>query len=55
MRQRLQAPNPLPAFDSGHEVKQLLVTERGVTRVIRVDEVQWIGNGRQLRGPAHGR
>lgn len=42
VRQRLQAPKPLPAFDSGHEVKQLLVTERGVTRVIRVDEVQWI-------------
>jgi two-component system LytT family response regulator len=27
---------------SGQPVHQLLVTERGVTRVIRVDEVQWI-------------
>jgi two-component system, LytTR family, response regulator len=42
VRHRLHAPKPLPAFDSGHEVRQLLVTERGVTRVIRVDEVQWI-------------
>jgi two-component system, LytTR family, response regulator len=42
IRHRLQAPKPLPAFDSGHEVRQLLVTERGVTRVIRIDEVQWI-------------
>jgi len=42
IRQRLQAPQPMPAFDSGHEVRQLLVTERGVTRVVRVDDVQWI-------------
>jgi len=42
VRQRLQAPRPLPAFDSGHQVRQLLITERGVTRVIRVDQVQWI-------------
>jgi two-component system LytT family response regulator len=42
VRQRLRVPVPVPAFDSGHEVKQLLVTERGVTRVVRVDEVQWI-------------
>jgi two-component system LytT family response regulator len=42
VRQRLQAPQPLPAFDSGHVVRQLLITERGVTRVIKVDLVQWI-------------
>lgn len=42
VRQRLQAPQPMQAFDSGHEVRQLLVTERGVTRVVRVDDVQWI-------------
>ena len=29
LRQRLHAPQPLPAFDSGHEVRQLLITERG--------------------------
>ncbi len=27
---------------SGQPVRQLLVTERGVTRVVKVDEVQWI-------------
>jgi len=42
VRQRLQAPQPMSAFDSGHEVRQLLITERGVTRVVRVDDVQWI-------------
>ena len=42
VRQRLHAPQPVPAFDSGHQVRQLLITERGVTRVIRVDQVQWI-------------
>ena len=42
VRERLRAPHAAPAFDSGHEVRQLLVTERGVTRVIRVDLVQWI-------------
>jgi two-component system LytT family response regulator len=42
VRQRLQAPAPLPAFDSGQELRQLLITERGVTRVVRLDQVQWI-------------
>ena len=42
VRLRLHAPQPLPAFDSGHQVRQLLITERGVTRVIKVDQVQWI-------------
>jgi two-component system LytT family response regulator len=42
VRERLKAPQPAPAFDSGHPVRQLLITERGVTRVIKVDLVQWI-------------
>jgi two-component system LytT family response regulator len=42
VRARLGAPRAAPAFDSGHEVRQLLITERGVTRVIKVDLVQWI-------------
>ena len=42
VRARLGAPHAAPAFDSGHEVRQLLITERGVTRVIKVDLVQWI-------------
>ena len=42
VRQRLQAPRSMPAFDSGQEVRRLLITERGVTRVITVDLVQWI-------------
>ena len=31
-----------PTFDSGHAVRQLLINDRGVTRVIKVDLVQWI-------------
>lgn len=42
VRQRLQAPHSMPAFDSGQGVRRLLITERGVTRVIMVDLVQWI-------------
>lgn len=46
VRLRLQARGPMQAaamnIDSGHEVRQLLVTERGVTRVVKVDQVQWI-------------
>jgi two-component system LytT family response regulator len=46
LRERLQAlpaADPaLPAFDNGHPVRQLLVTERGVTRVVRVEQVGWI-------------
>jgi two-component system LytT family response regulator len=42
VRQRLRTPQPVPVFDSGHAVRQLLVTERGVTRVVKVDQVQWI-------------
>lgn len=36
------AGHALATPQSGQPVHQLLVTERGVTRVIRVDEVQWI-------------
>jgi len=42
VRERLKAPQPAPVFDSGHAVDQLLITERGVTRVIKVELVQWI-------------
>jgi two-component system LytT family response regulator len=42
VRERLKAPQAAPAFDSGHQVQQLLITERGVTRIIKVDLVQWI-------------
>ncbi len=42
LRLRAQPPLPLPAFDSGHQIRQLLITERGVTRVIKVEQVQWI-------------
>ena len=42
VRQRLRVPEPVAAFDSGHAVRQLLVTERGVTRVIKVDQLQWL-------------
>jgi two-component system LytT family response regulator len=42
VRERLKTPQPVPACDSGHPVRQLLVSERGVTRVIKVDLVQWI-------------
>ena len=46
LRERLQAlpaADPaLPAFGNGHPVRQLLVTERGVTRVVRVEQVGWI-------------
>jgi two-component system LytT family response regulator len=46
LRERLQAlpaaAPPLPAFGNGHPVRQLLVIERGVTRVVRVAQVGWI-------------
>jgi two-component system LytT family response regulator len=45
LRERLKAQPAepaLPAFDHGHPVRQLLVTERGVTRVVRVEQVGWI-------------
>jgi two-component system LytT family response regulator len=45
VRERLRAPATgaaLPAFETGHPVRQLLVPERGVTRVVRVDQIGWI-------------
>ena len=43
VRERLLArPGPATLPDSGHPLRQLLVTERGVTRVVRIDQVQWI-------------
>lgn len=45
LRERLQAPAAeaaLPAFGDGHPVRQLLVSERGITRVVRVEQVGWI-------------
>ncbi len=42
VRQRLQSAAPPTPFPNGPEVRQLLVTERGVTRVIRVDQLQWL-------------
>lgn len=42
VRERLKAPRELPAFDGGQPLRQLLITERGVTRVVRVELIQWI-------------
>ncbi len=42
VRERLKAPRELPAFDTGQPLRQLLVTERGVTRIVRVEQIQWI-------------
>lgn len=42
VRLRLTAPHAPAPFDSGHQVRQLLITERGVTHVIKVEQVQWI-------------
>ncbi len=42
VRARLTVPHAAPPFDSGHQVQQLLITERGVTHVIKVALVQWI-------------
>ena len=42
IRERLKAPRELPAFDSGQPLRQLLISERGVTRIVRVEQVQWI-------------
>ncbi|MYN03296.1 response regulator [Pseudoduganella sp. DS3] len=46
LRERIAARNgatpPAPALPPGAPLRQLLVTERGVTRVIRVDDIQWL-------------
>ncbi|MDL2354420.1 MAG: response regulator [Pseudomonadota bacterium] len=36
------AAGALPPFDDGHPLRQLLVSERGVTRVVRVEQIGWI-------------
>lgn len=42
LRERLRTREPLPDFDSGHPLRQLLVTERGTTRIVKVDQIQWL-------------
>ena len=42
VRERFATPRELPPFDSGQPVRQLLITERGVTRIVKVDQIQWI-------------
>ncbi len=43
LRERLGAgAGAPPALGESHPARQLLVTERGVTRVVRVDQVGWI-------------
>jgi two-component system LytT family response regulator len=42
LAQRTPATLPLPPFDGVHPVRQLLITERGLTRVIRTEQIEWI-------------
>ncbi|HZV67693.1 MAG TPA: response regulator [Telluria sp.] len=42
LRERLHRREPMPAFDSGQPLRQLLVTERGTTRIVKVDQIQWL-------------
>ncbi|UOD30309.1 response regulator [Massilia violaceinigra] len=44
LRERLQAraAQTMPPLVGEHGLQQLLVTERGVTRVIRIDQIGWI-------------
>ena len=43
LRQRLQdRPTTTPAYDEALTVRSLLVSERGVTRVIKVEDIAWI-------------
>ncbi len=43
VRERLAArPAAAPPFDGALPVRQLLVTERGVTRIVRVEQIGWI-------------
>ena len=41
-REQLAYRSTRPSFDTGTALRQLLVTERGVTRVIQVDQIAWI-------------
>ena len=57
-RARLRAQSAataLPAFGNGHRVRQLLVTDRGVTRAVRVEQVGWIDKLGQGFGRCHRR
>lgn len=42
IRERLRTPGALPDADNGQPVRQLLMTERGVTRIVRLEQIQWI-------------
>ena len=42
VRERLAARYEAPPFDPGQTLHQLLVTERAVTQVIRVEHIEWI-------------
>ena len=42
IRERLKTPRALPAFASRQPLRQLLLTERGVTRIVPIEQVQWI-------------
>lgn len=42
VRERLKTPRELPAFDSGQPVRHLLVSERGATRIVPVEQIEWI-------------
>ncbi|MET3118893.1 two-component system LytT family response regulator [Undibacterium sp. GrIS 1.8] len=35
-------PAKVPVAGTGHAIQQLLITERGVTRVVRVEHIEWI-------------
>lgn len=42
LRERQAAAQTAPAAEPGLPVRQLLVTDRGVTRVVRVEDIQWL-------------
>ncbi|QYF92417.1 response regulator [Massilia sp. PAMC28688] len=42
VRERLALRRPPPAFDAGQSLRQLLVSERGVTRIVTLDALEWI-------------
>lgn len=42
VRERLATRQRPSMFDAGQALRQLLVSERGVTRVVKIDELEWI-------------
>ena len=42
VRERMRTRTAAPGFDTGQPLRQLLVSERGVTRVIPVADIEWI-------------